>query len=162
MAVPTSPPAVERTTPPELLVRVINPVMRRLLASPGHRAVSAQLMLLRYRGRRSGRPFAVPVGRQQHRGQVAAFTNSPWRHNFRGGHDAELVDRGSPRPVRGTLVEDVDEVAAAYAAKIEDLGWQAAQRRLGIRINAGRAPSREELAEAIRASGLSIVGFEPL
>jgi hypothetical protein len=64
--------------------------------------------------------------------------------------------------VLGTLVEDVDEVTAAYAAKIDELGWQAAQRRLGIRVNAGRAPTREELAEAIRTSGLSIVVFDPV
>ena len=162
MASPSTTPAVERTTPPELMVRVVNPVMRRLLASPLHRLVSGQLMLLRYRGRRSGRPFALPLGRQQHRGRVSEFTNSAWRHNFRGGHDAELVEHGAPRPVRGTLVEDVDEVTAAYAAKIDELGWQAAQRRLGIRVNAGRAPTREELAEAIRASGLSIVTFAPV
>jgi hypothetical protein len=144
------------------MVRVVNPVMRRLLASPLHRVVSGQLMLLRYRGRRSGRAVALPLGRQQHGGRLAAFTNSRWRHNFRGGHDAELVERGVPRRVRGTLVEDVDEVTAAYATKIDELGWQVAQRRLGIRVNAGRAPTREELAEAIRTSGLSIVVFDPV
>ncbi len=162
MATTSPPPAVERTHPPDALVRVVNPVMRRLLASPLHSVVSGQLVLLRYRGRRSGRSFALPLGRQEHRGHVAAYTNSAWRHNFRGGHDAELVDRGRPRPVRGTLVEDVDEVAAAYARRIDELGWQAAQRRLGIRITVGRPPTRDELADGIRASGLSVVVFEPL
>jgi len=161
MATTSSPPAVQRTHPPDVLIRVVNPVMRRLLASPLHRAVSGQLMLLRFRGRRSGRSFALPVARQEHRGRIAAFTNSAWRHNFRGGHLAELVLAGTPRAVRGTLLEDVDEVTTAYAAKIEELGRQAAQRRLGIRITVGRAPTPAELAEAIRASGLSIVVFDP-
>ena len=162
MATTSPAPAVERVHPPDVLVRVVNPLMRRLLTSPLHRAVSGQLMLLRYRGRRSRRAFALPLGRQEHRGHVAAFTNSVWRHNFRGGHDAELVLAGTPQPVRGSLVEDVDEVTTAYAARIDELGWQAAQRRLGIRINVGRAPTRDELADAIRASGLSIAVFEPV
>ncbi len=162
MATTSPAPAVERIHPPDAVIRVVNPLMRRLLTSPLHRAVSGQLMLLRYRGRRSGRSFALPLGRQEHRGHIAAYTNSAWRHNFRGGHDAELVLAGRPEPVRGTLVEDVDEVTAAYAARIDELGWQAAQRRLGLRITVGRAPTRHELADAIRTSGLSIVVFEPV
>jgi len=161
MATTSPSPAVERTRPPDVLVRVMNPVMRRLLTSPLHRAVSAQLMLLRYRGRRSGRSFSLPVGRQEHRGRLAAYTNSPWRHNFRGGHLAELVVAGRPQAVRGTLVEDPEEVTTAYAARIEELGWQAAQRRLGIRITVERTPTRAELAAGIRDSGLSIIVFDP-
>ena len=84
-----------------------------------------------------------------------------WRLNFRGGRDAELVDRGVAVPVRGTLIEDPDAVADLYARRIGELGWKAAQRRLGIRIHVGRTPTRDELLEAIRASGLGIVVFEP-
>ncbi len=157
----TAKPAVERTTPPDLIVRVVNPVMRRVLASPLHPLVSGGLMLLRLRGRRTGRELVLPVARQEHRGQTAVFTNSAWRLNFRGGHPAELVDRGTVRPVVGTLVEDPGEVADAYAERIEELGWQAAQRRLGIRITVERTPTRDELLDGIRRSGLSIVVFAP-
>jgi hypothetical protein len=157
----TDRPAVERVHPPDAIIRLVNPVMRRLLASPLHRAGSGQLMLLRYTGRRSGRRFALPVARQDHEGRIAVFTNSAWRHNFRGGHAAELVNRRQPVAVRGTLVDDVDEVVDAYERRIEALGWEAAQRRLGIRVNVGRAPTRDELADAVRRSGLSIVLFDP-
>jgi hypothetical protein len=143
--------------PPDAIIRVVNPLMRRLLTSPLHRAVSGQLMLLRYRGRRSGRAFALPLGRQEHRGRLAVYSNSPWRLNFRDGHDAEVVLEGAAQRVRGTLVEDVDEVTDAYAEQIRRLGWKAAQRRLGVRIAVEREPTREELAAAVRASGLSIV-----
>lgn len=88
------------------------------------------------------------------------FTNSRWRQNFRGGHDAELVDRGLTVPVHGTVVEDVDAVAQAYAEKIDAVGWKAAQRQLGIRVNVDRRPTFEELADAIGRSGLSIVVFD--
>jgi hypothetical protein len=51
-------------------------------------------------------------------------------------------------------------VAATYQATIDRLGWKAAQRCLGIRINVGRAPTLDELVEAVRSSGLSIVRLE--
>ncbi len=43
---------------------------------------------------------------------------------------------------------------------INRLGWRAAQRRLGIRVNVGRTPTVDELVEAVRASGLSIVRLD--
>lgn len=51
-------------------------------------------------------------------------------------------------------------MAAAYQGVIDRLGWQAAQRRLGIRINVGRPPTRGELVEAVGESGLSIVRLD--
>jgi hypothetical protein len=117
-------------------------------------------MLLRLRGRRTGRELELPVARQEHQGRLAVYSNSTWRLNFRGGHDAEVVLEGAPQRVRGTLVEDVDEVTGAYAEQIRRLGWKAAQRRLGVRIRVQRDPTREELAAAVRDSGLSIVVFD--
>jgi hypothetical protein len=37
---------------------------------------------------------------------------------------------------------------------------QAAQRRLGIRINVDREPTLEELTEAVRRSGLAMVRIQ--
>lgn len=55
-------PAVERMQPPDLLFNaLVNPVMRRL-TSRSHPAVSDRLLLLRYRGRKSGETYATPAG----------------------------------------------------------------------------------------------------
>ena len=153
-------PAVERVRPPLLLVRLANPVMRRLLASPLHALASSQLLLLHFTGRRSGRRYSVPVGYHDLDGVPSVLTNSGWRLNFRGGADIEVTLRGRRRPARATLVEDPATVAAVYQDTTDRLGWRAAQRRLGIRINVGRAPTRDELVEAVRASGLAIVRLQ--
>jgi len=153
-------PAVERVTPPLLLVKLANPVMRRLLASPLHGAVSAQLLLLHFTGRRTGRRYTVPTGYHDLDGVLSVLTNSGWRVNFRGGAGIEVTLRGQRRPARAILVEDPDTVAAAYQGVIDRLGWRAAQRRLGIRINIGRPPTRDELVNAVRESGLSIVRLD--
>jgi hypothetical protein len=154
-------PAVERVTPPLLLVRAANPVMRWLLASPAHAVASSQLLLLHFTGRRSGRRYTVPAGYHDLDGVPSVLTNSGWRVNFRGGADIEVTLRGRRRPARATLVGDPASVAATYQAMIDRLGWKAAHRRLGIRSNVGRAPTRDELTEAVRSSGLSIVRLEP-
>ncbi len=153
-------PAVERVTPPLALMKLTNPVMRRLLASPLHALASRQLLLLHFAGRRTGRRYTVPTGYHDLDGVLSVLTNSGWRVNFRGGADIEVTLRGQRRPARAILVEDPDTVAAAYHGVIDRLGWRAAQRRLGIRINIGRPPTRDELVNAVRESGLSIVRLD--
>ncbi|MEP6463282.1 MAG: hypothetical protein ABJC62_07690 [Frankiaceae bacterium] len=68
--------------------------------------------------------------------------------------------RGQRHVGYATVVEDPDAVAAAYLGVIERLGWQAAQRRLGIKISVGRIPTAEELADAVRRSGLSLIRLD--
>ena len=77
----TARPAVERVHSPDALLRLINPLMRRLI-SRGR--FGSQLLLLHYVGRRSGRPFDVPAGYRVIDGVVSVLTNSGWRHNFAG------------------------------------------------------------------------------
>ena len=150
-------PAVERVKPPEAMVRVANPIMRWLLESPLHGLVDKHLMLLHFRGRRSGRAYVVAVGRRTIDGQLGALTNSGWRVNFRGGAPVEVTLEGGLRRGHAELVEDPEEVTRVYANLIEEYGREQAGRRLGIRINVDRRPTHEELIDAIERSGLSLI-----
>lgn len=154
-------PAVERVRPPAVLLRIANPVVRRVLTSPFHALLDRHLAVLRYTGRRSGRRVAIPVARHEIDGSSAVISSSPWRMNFRGGQDAEMLVNGRWAHTHGTLVSDVEQVADYYDRRVAALGWRKAARELGLRVNVERAPTREELVEAIRRSGLSIVVFEP-
>jgi hypothetical protein len=147
-------PPVERVHPPDALLRIINPLMRRLIARGrfGH-----QLLLLHYVGRRSGRRFDVPAGYSVIDGVVSVLTNSGWRHNFAGGRDIEVTLHGRRRPAHAVLVDDPQEVTDVYMRLIDELGIKQARRRLGLRFNVDRVPTRSELQEAIQRSGLSIV-----
>lgn len=152
-------PAVERRHPPTAVVRVVNPLVRRLVSRG---VAGSQLLLLHLTGRRTGRSYDVPVGYHLLDGVPTVLTNSPWRHNLAGGQDVEVTWRGVRRPARATLVTDVRAVTDVYAGLFEALGWQAAQRRLGVRVNVGRAPTREELAAVVERSGLSLVRLDGL
>jgi hypothetical protein len=77
----TQKPAVERRRPPRTLVRLFNPLMRRLIA----RGLAAEQMLaVHYVGRKTGRRFDVPAGYHMIDGVPTVLTDSPWRHNFAG------------------------------------------------------------------------------
>ncbi len=151
-------PAVERVHPPLWLVRVINPVVRRLVA---HGRAPADVVVLHLRGRRTGASYDVPVGTLEVDGRRVVVTNSGWRHNLAAAPgDAATIEvtvRGRRRPVRATLVQDADTVAALYDRLIGERGLRQARRRLGVRVNVDRAPTREELRAMVEASGLSVV-----
>ena len=153
--------ALTRTPPPLFLVRLGNPIMRTILRSPIHRIVDGSLLLLHLTGRKTGRRYDIPVGHHDVDGQLTLFTNSGWRANLRGGADVDITHQGRRMPMRAELSEDPATVALVYRDIIERLGWQAAQRRLGIRIHVNRTPTLSELNEAVRESGLSLVRLSP-
>ena len=74
-----SEPPVRLQPPPRAVVRVVNPVVRRLLTSPLGSRLPATLHLLEFTGRRSGRRFSVPVGVHEVAGGPVAFTEAAWR-----------------------------------------------------------------------------------
>ncbi len=156
-------PAVERVHPPKGPYLVVNAVMRWLLADAGRaKRVGEHLLLLHLTGRRSGREITVPVAyRTTEGGPLLVLTNSVWRLNLRAASEVELTWHGRRRPATARLVEDPDEVAEVYGALIAATDPRKAGRRMGIRINVRRAPTHEELAEAARREGLSLVYLSP-
>jgi hypothetical protein len=151
-------PAVERRRPPRLLVRLFNPLIRRLVA----RGVAAdQVLVLHYAGRKTGRRFDVPAGYHMIDGFPTVLTNSGWRHNFAGGRELQVTLHGRRQPARAVLIDDPDQVAAVYQRLIDKFGRKRARRRLGMRINVDRDPTRAELREAVERAGLSMVRIEP-
>ena len=74
-------------------------------------------------------------------------------------HQSGRVQQQEPDR-QAELVEDTDEVAGIYANLIEEYGREQAVRRLGIRINVDRMPTREELVDALERSVLSFVAID--
>jgi hypothetical protein len=147
-------PAAERVHPPDALFRLVNRVVRPLIARG---RFQDQLLLLQYVGRKSGRRFDVPAGYQMIDGVPSVLTNSGWRHNFAGGRDIEVTLRGRRQVAHAVLVDEPGEVTDVYQRLIDEMGTKQARRRLGLRFNVDRVPTRSELRAAIEQSGLSIV-----
>ncbi len=135
-------------------MRLVNPFTRRMVARG---RLGDQILVLHYIGHRSGRAFDVPAGYRVLDGAISVFTSSRWRRNFVGGRDLEVTLRGIRRPAHAVLVDDPEAVTDVFERLIGELGYRQAGRRLGLRFNVDRAPTREELRDAIERSGLSIV-----
>jgi len=138
-----------RSTPPPLwLVRhVVNPLLRRLLPGLLGRLLPG-MAVLRFRGRRTGTAYAVPIGIYDHQGVQVVFTESAWAANFRGGAPVEIVRRGRSSHGHGELVTDPAAVGPAIRSV---LAGGTSQRMIGIAVEAGHQPTDDELAAVRRA-----------
>ncbi|GAA0232659.1 mycobacterial cell wall protein Rv0580c [Saccharothrix mutabilis subsp. mutabilis] len=145
--------------PPKAPYVLVNRVLGALLSSPRRSArVGEHLILLHVVGRKTGRLLRFPVAyRRVADGRLLVLTNSPWRVNLRDRPDVEVTLSGVRHGARAELVEDPAAVARVYRELIEQAGHRRAGRRMGIRINVDRTPTLEELAEAVRRDGLSLV-----
>ena len=150
------PPPVEGAEPPEALARVVNPAIKVLLRSPLHRPFSRHLMLLAFRGRKTGKTYEVVVGRHQVDGALlvpTGTTGGRWRLNFRGGTTAEVTLGNIRRRGWGELIEEPDEVARIHQLLLGRIGLKNA-RRLGLKANVGREPTDDELKVPLAGRGV--------
>src|SRR5579862_7333209 len=79
-----------------LLTRsVINPLMARLLASRLHAYLGSDtLMVLSFRGRRTGRQLSFPIGYLQDGSSLTCYSPFGWWRNLRGGAPVSVILRG--------------------------------------------------------------------
>ena len=152
---------VKRSVPPPTLVKMGNPLVRMLLGSPLHGGLDDSFLVLHLTGRQTGRRYDIPVGYVDMEGKLAVVTVARWRVNLRGGADVEVTLRGRLRPMHAVLDEDPASVAVSYHAMIDRIGWQKAQRQLGISLPGGRAPTLLELNDAAREYDWSVITLTP-
>ncbi len=143
--------------PPPALLKAMNAVMRPLLKSPLGRRVNG-VMLLEFRGRRSGRTIRIPVNFHLVDGVPMAFTEARWRHNFAGGAAVTVTHRGVVHTTRGTLVPMTPEAMASAIRSSLDTGGSA--QRMGIKTAGGREPTVAELVALGPAIGTSVIRFD--
>jgi hypothetical protein len=142
--------------PPPAVLKAMNVVMKPLLRSPLGKRVDG-VMLLEFRGRRSGRAFRVPVNFHLVDGVPMAFTEAPWKHNFASKAPATVTHRGKKYRTTGTLVPMTTETMAAAIRKSLDTGGSA--RRMGIRTAAGHEVTAADLAALGPVIGTSAIAF---
>jgi len=135
----------------------MNVVMRPLLGSPLGRRMGG-VMLLEFRGRRSGRTIKVPVNFHLVDGTPMAFTDAPWRFNFEGGAPVKVTHRGRVYETRGSLVPMSPAAMGDAVRKSLDTGGSA--QRMGIKTARGHWPTAAELADLGPALGTSVIRFD--
>ncbi len=130
--------------------RVLNPLVSRLLASPLHRLLSGNTLLLHYRGRRSGRPYTTPVSYHLDEGVVHCFAarEHRWWRNLVPPQPIEVTLQGT----RQTAVAEVDEEGGAASQRALHAFLTAVPRdarHAGVRLDPGGEPVAEDVAAAV-------------
>lgn len=130
-------------------MRLINPVMGFLLGSPFAGAARKQFMVLSFTGRRTGRPYSIPLSAHLIDGQLYALTGAPWKQNFRDGAPVDVVYGGKTTAMRGELIRDRAMVSDLLLRAAQSYGLARAQRMIGLKFRDHRIPTRDEFAEAV-------------
>ncbi|WIX76675.1 hypothetical protein QRX50_35255 [Amycolatopsis carbonis] len=149
----TSMMSVQLSTPPPALMRMVNPLVRRVLTSRVLAARIGTVSLVQVRGRRTGKVLRIPMGLHDIDGVLTAFTRRTWRLNFTGGVPVTVVRRSERREGEAVLVEPTrGQVGAALRAALDN---GASPFDLGLKIARGFEPTVLDLDTA----GLSMIQF---
>ncbi|MFI5509006.1 hypothetical protein ACIA48_16170 [Mycobacterium sp. NPDC051804] len=154
-------PAVSADHPPEKLLKVANPMLRFLLGTPLAGPLRKQLMVLNFKGRKSGRQFSIPVSAHHIDGALYAIANAGWKHNFSGGADAEVLHNGKTTKMHGEVISDPPTVAALAHRAAESYGVKKAQTMMGLKFRDDRIPTLDEFAEGFARDKIVAVKFTP-
>jgi hypothetical protein len=148
--------------PPKALLRlVVNPILTLMLRTPFAGAARHQLMVVDFKGRKSGRPYSLVLTAHLLGGILYALTGSNWKVNFRDGAPAQVLHDGKTAAMRGELITDTAQVADLYARCAESYGAKRAERVMGVGFRDHQMPTRDQFAEAVEELDLRAIRFAP-
>jgi hypothetical protein len=153
--------AIDAGHPPSVVIRLVNPILGFLLRTPLAGPARTQLMVLSFTGRKTGRPFSIPVSAHVIDNDLYALTGAPWKQNFRGGAPAQVVYDGNNTAMRGELIRDRAVVSDLYLRCAQGYGVARAQRMIGLKFRDQHIPTLDEFAAAVDRMHLGAVKLTP-
>ena len=139
---------------PEFLFLIINPMMRILLRSPLHLLMSKSLMLISFKGRKSGRVFTTPVRYIRQQDTIQCFTakSNQWWRNVAADKEIVIRVEGKDYACRAEVVtDDHERVRQAIEFLLDSFPADAPYYE--IRMKNGQ-PDKNELEQASRLTAL--------
>ncbi len=124
--------------------------MKFLLRSPLHGILDKTILLITFKGRKSGKMFTTPVSYSQHGDQVYVFTHAAWWKNLRRGEPVTLRIRG--REFQGlpeAIAEDKQTVAAGLTAHLRKVPSDAGF--YGVTFDDQKNPRAEQVEKAAQS-----------
>ena len=155
-------PAVSISHPPEAVLRAVNPAVKFLLGTPLAGGLRRQMMVLNFKGRKSGRQFSIPVTAHRVDNTLYALASAGWTANFRDGANADVLWDGKKTTMRGELIRDPATVADLSHRVAESYGAKTAQRMMGLKFRDDRVPTVAEFTEAAQRDGMRAVKLTPV
>jgi hypothetical protein len=141
------------------LLRLWNPVMRRLLASPLHRLLSRWFAVLSWAGPRTGRAHSIPVSYVSEGGHAYATTGDGWWRNAARARDVAITLRGRRLPARVIPVTDAAASVREHARLFRDHPFF--RRLAGIPASPTGVPDDDAIRRSV-AAGRTLLRIELL
>jgi hypothetical protein len=139
-------PSVSRQPPAWLFKHIVNPIMKTLLRSPLHGLLSNGLIILSFKGSKSGKVFSTPVAYHQLDAQtLMVMTRSAWWKNFSRGETVTVRLKGQVYQGTPTITLD-NEVVWGHISRF--LAEHHNPRRVGIMVAADASPAEIRQAAA--------------
>jgi hypothetical protein len=135
---------------PESLFAIINALMRALLRSPLHGVVSRSIMLISYRGRKSGRELSTPLRYLRVGAGFRCFSDrtTKWWRNLQGGAEVTLRIAGADVRCHAiAIIDDPARIRAALSDYLREFPQDAAYHH--VRLDRERRPVPEDLELAV-------------
>lgn len=129
------------------MLSVVNPTLKVLLKTPLGGLIG-DFMLVSFTGRKSGKKYSTPVSAHHLDGALYVVLEAQWKHNFRGGADAQVSYGGKTRTMRGELITDKATVAQLCERIATSYGTKKAQRQMGMTFRDDRLPTVAEWTDA--------------
>lgn len=127
-----------------------NQWVEKTLRSPEHGRVSDRILLLTFRGRKSGKSYSTPVSYMQRGNTVVCFTDSPWWRNLEGGVSVQLVLRGHEMNAHAVPTTDPEQVAGGLRTLCRKDAEDA--KYFGVTVGADGEPNEAQLMRAAQAN----------
>jgi hypothetical protein len=129
--------------------KIVNPFMKALLRSPLHGFMSGSLVLLHFRGRKSGREFVTPLSYVREGGTVwllSAHSTRWWMNLREDGTPVKLVIAGETRTGKAKLWDGDSEMLRDRVRRyITALPRDA--KFYGIQLDENEKPVEESLSK---------------
>lgn len=131
-----------------------NSVVRPLLRSPLHPALSGRLMLLNYTGGKTGTRYSFTVGYfPWDDGDVLVFSSAKWPKTLDRARDVRVLIKGRWFIAHPTVIVPAERRADLLGEFAKRNGARAAGRALR-NVPSDREPTREELLAAADSTSL--------
>ena len=133
------PAQTKSSDPPRWLTNLLKYVLR----TPLHGIFSKSLMLLEFRGRKTGKAYCTPVSYLREGDEVTSFTDSPWHRNLLGGAPVTLYLKGKAVKGFAKVIDDRNAVTEALTRHLRHNRVDA--RYYGVSLDKDGQPIWEEV-----------------
>jgi deazaflavin-dependent oxidoreductase (nitroreductase family) len=143
--------------------KIANPFVRLVLRSPLHGLMSAELLLITYRGKKSGKGYTLPVQYAQAGKKIYIIPGWPqkktWWRNLKGGLPVKITLRGQEVAGNGIVLEQPQDAAEILFGMQQKLHNSAQLAKMyNVRFETDGSLNAEDLRQA--AAGVIMIRVE--